>query len=102
MATTDDESRNKKLAEAQQKIGALLAKEFPGERIAFWFFAAKSEGDNVKVSFSSKMNFDKAAPLTVWQAYVTGVSNHANALMNDFRPPELVLAPQKPVDRAMG
>ena len=30
MATTDDESRNKKLAEAQQKIGALLAKEFPG------------------------------------------------------------------------
>ncbi len=96
----EDKERNEKIGMVQAKISALLAKEFPGESNAFFFFSAKIEGNNVKASFSSKTGFDKSAPLSVWQAYATGVQNYAQNVFNDIKPPELNFAQPKPVDRA--
>ena len=97
----ENETQNQKLQAAQKKVEDLLKKEFPGCSCASFLFVTKLEGNNASISFSSKANFDKSAPLVVWQAYATGLQNHFNGVLNDFKPPELVAMPQKPVDRAM-
>ena len=95
----EKDNRAKKFEDAQKRIEDVLRKEFAGEDFAFWLFVARREENNVTASFASKMSFDKNAPLAVWQVFASGLQKHLQNVINDFRPPEMVAALPKNVDR---